>query len=121
MAKPFASAMFTGTCRCGHKLHEHHNPVLFSAEHAAKLSPGVRPYAAEECKHYGVNEFGGLGPDLRVHCARYVDRADPDPPTERGTFTRRARARAWFRFCWQVIQVRVLGRAERQVFRRERW
>jgi hypothetical protein len=116
----------TGMCRCGHRLEDHHNPVLFSAEHSGTLPPGVRRYAAEECKYYGCNEEGGLGPDLRVHCLRYVDRADPNPPdpttpSARGTFTRSAKARAWLRFFWQALQVHVLGRDAQQVFRRERW
>jgi hypothetical protein len=117
---------FTGRCRCGHRFDEHHNPMWFSTEYAATLPPGARPYVAEECEHYGCDEEGGLGPDLRVHCARYVDRADPNPPdpadpSARGTFTRWARVRAWLRFGWQVIQIRMLRRDARVACRRERW
>jgi hypothetical protein len=85
---------FSGICRCGHRFDEHHNAIRIGAARAATLFPGARPYAGEKCTHYGCNEEGGLGPDLHVHCARYVDRADPAPPVERGTFTRRARAAA---------------------------
>ena len=126
MTKNSNNATFTGRCRCGHRFEEHHNSVLFSAEYASTLPPGVPPYFAEECKHYGCDEEGGLGPDLRVHCARYVDRADPDPPDpaapdSRGTFTRWARACAWLRFGSQVIQIRLLRRDALDVCRRERW
>jgi hypothetical protein len=113
---------FTGVCRCGHAFDDHHNSMHLSAEHLATLPDGTRSYIAEECEHYGCNEEGGLGPDLRVHCLRYVDRADPAARVRhRGTFTRLARARAWARFVWQAIQVRILGRNEREVWRRERW
>ena len=54
--------------------------MWLSAEHLATMPPGTRPYFGEECEYYGCNEEGGLGPDLRVHCLRYVDRADPSPP-----------------------------------------
>jgi hypothetical protein len=57
---------------------------------------------------------------------RYVDRADPSPPDPSrpgsgGTFTLRARARAWLRVGWQAVQVRVFRRDPHEVLRRERW
>lgn len=114
------TAKLTSICRCGHALEVHHSPRHLDPEELATEPPGTPPYSARECEFYGCNETGGLGPDLRLHCSRYVDRADPsEPEEERGTFTRRARARAWCRFFWQAIQVRVLGRDERDVWRRE--
>lgn len=114
-------AVFSGRCRCGHRFEEHHNARYFSAQYAATLPPGARPFVGGECKHYGGNEEGGLGPDLRVHCSNYVDRNDPDPPTARGTFTRRSRAAAWGRLFWQGFRYRVLRHDHEDVFRRERW
>lgn len=116
---------FRGICRCGHPLVEHHNAMLLSVDHLATLPPDAKPYFAEECTFYGTAEEGGYGPDGRHHCHRYVDRHDPDPPDpswpdSQGTFSRRARAAAWLRFVWQVVQVKVLRREARQVFRRER-
>ncbi|MGB8022206.1 MAG: hypothetical protein WCF04_13335 [Candidatus Nanopelagicales bacterium] len=100
--------------------------MWLSNEHLATMPPGTRPYVAEECEHYGSNEEGGYGPDLRHHCHQYVDRADPNPPdpswpNSRGTFTWRARVWAWARYFWQAIQVRVFARDAREVRRRERW
>lgn len=117
---------FTGVCRCGHPFDDHHNSMMLSIEHLATMPPDTKPFVAEECEHYGCNEDGGLGPDGGHHCHGYVDRNNPNPPdpswsTSRGTFTRRARARAWVRFCWKAAQVVVLRRDRRKVFRRERW
>ncbi len=111
----------TGVCRCGHPLHEHHNPLTLSAERLATLPPGTGKYVAGECEHYGCNEEGGLGPDLRRHCSGYVDQADPNPPPAAGTFTRAARMRAWLRLLWMGFQWRILRRDAKLVFRRERW
>jgi hypothetical protein len=99
----------TGMCRCGHRLEDHRNGMWLSAEHLGTMPPGTRPYFGEECEYYGCNEEGGLGPDLPVHCLRYVDRADPSPPDPSrpgsgGTFTLWARARAWLRVSWQAVQ-----------------
>ena len=113
--------LLTGVCRCGHPLHEHHNPLTLSAERLAQLPPDTRSYVAGECKHYGCNEEGGLGPDLRRHCNGYVDQADPNQPSAAGTFTRAARTKAWLRLLWMGFQFRVLGRDEKTIFRRERW
>lgn len=116
----------TGICRCGHRLEDHHNGGWLSAEYLATMPQGTRPLFGDECEYYGCNEEGGLGPDLRVHCLRYVDRADPNPPDpalpgSRGTFTRTARARAWAGFGWKAMQVKLLRRDPRIVWRRERW
>jgi hypothetical protein len=90
------------------------------------MPQGTRPLFGDECEYYGCNEEGGLGPDLRTHCLRYVDRGDPDPPDpalpgSRGTFTRTARAWAWARLGWKAMQVKLLRRDPRIVWRRERW
>ena len=120
------TTQFTGTCRCGHRLEAHHNGGWLSAAYLATMPQGTRPLFGDECEYYGFNEEGGLGPDLRVHCLRYVDRGDPDPPDpalpgSRGTFTRTARAWAWARLGWKAMQVKLLRRDPRIVWRRERW
>lgn len=120
------TTQFTGICRCGHRLEDHHNGGWLSAEYLATMPQGTRPLFGDECEYYGCAEEGGLGPDLRVHCLRYVDQADPDPPDpalpgSRGTFTRTARAWAWARFGWKAMQVKLLRRDPRIVWRRERW
>jgi hypothetical protein len=100
--------------------------MWLSEEHLATMPPGSRPFVAEECEHYGSNEDGGFGPDLRHHCHQYVDSADPNLPNpswpnSKGTFTRWARGMAWIRWGWQELQIRLLRRNRFDVRRRERW
>jgi hypothetical protein len=108
---------FSGICRCAHAFEDHHLGFILNEDVLRDLPAGHPPYRAQECEYYDCNEGGGMGPDGYDHCHRYVDRDDPAALTreEPGSFTRRARARAWLRCLVQVIMALTTGKKYRYV------
>ena len=55
-----------------------------------------------------------MGPDVRDHCHRFVNRDDPvaaiRDPDEPGAFKRRARAPAWTRAMGQAMRALTTGK-----------
>jgi hypothetical protein len=109
---PYPPQYFSGICRCGHAFEDHHLGLILNEDVLRDLPTAHPRYRAQECEYYDCNEGGGMGPDGHDHCHHYVDRDDPAALVrdEPGTFTRRARARAWVRCTGHLIIALTTGK-----------